>query len=155
MLSVRILVIDILSTAPGHLRTIKLCHKRLHISESLLILLILRGWRAYSPKPFLLLFFISCSLYVFIKQFAAFCTTHCALDIAKDHAPYNCPLLLFSALSEVKSTNQPKDQTVHTKLPIWEAIIVDWYITCSMQFHRRPNALHLMRIVHSGFPSDT
>ena len=39
----------------------------------------LRGW----PKPFLK----SCPLYVFIHFSAAFCTAHCALDLAKDHAP--------------------------------------------------------------------
>ena len=27
--------------------------------------------------------------------FAEFCTAHCALDLARDHAPYNCPLLLW------------------------------------------------------------
>ena len=43
----------------------------------------LRGWRAYRPKPFLK----SCPLYVFIHFSAAFCTAHCALDLAKDHAP--------------------------------------------------------------------
>ena len=31
--------------------------------------------------------FISCPLYVFIHFSAAFCTAHCALDLAKDHAP--------------------------------------------------------------------
>ena len=31
--------------------------------------------------------FISCPLYVFIHFSAAFCTVHCALDLAKDHAP--------------------------------------------------------------------
>ena len=45
----------------------------------------LHGWRAYSPKPFFI--FISCPLYVFIHFSAAFCTAHCALDLAKDHAP--------------------------------------------------------------------
>ena len=44
------------------------------------------GWRAYSPKP-LFYYFISCPLYVFIHFSAAFCTAHCALDLAKDHAP--------------------------------------------------------------------
>ena len=39
----------------------------------------LRGWRAYRPKPF--------PLYVFIHFSAAFCTAHCALDLAKVHAP--------------------------------------------------------------------
>ena len=29
----------------------------------------------------------SCPLYVFIHFSAAFCTAHCALDLAKDHAP--------------------------------------------------------------------
>ena len=31
--------------------------------------------------------FKSCPLYVFIHFSAAFCTAHCALDLAKDHAP--------------------------------------------------------------------
>ena len=31
--------------------------------------------------------FISCPFYVFIHLSAAFCTAHCALDLAKDHAP--------------------------------------------------------------------
>ena len=35
----------------------------------------------------LFLFFISCPLYVFIHFSAAFCTAHCALDLAKDYAP--------------------------------------------------------------------
>ena len=49
----------------------------------------LRGWRAYRPKPssfflsFLNLVHCMC-LYIFS---AAFCTAHCALDLAKDHAP--------------------------------------------------------------------
>ena len=47
----------------------------------------LRGLRAYSPKPFFIFIFISCPLYVFIHFSAAFCTAHCALDLAKDHAP--------------------------------------------------------------------
>ena len=50
----------------------------------------LRGWRAYRPKPssfFSSSFFKSCPLYVFIHFSAAFCTAHCALDLAKDHAP--------------------------------------------------------------------
>ena len=36
---------------------------------------------------FYFLLFISCPLYVFIHFSAAFCTAHCALDLAKDHAP--------------------------------------------------------------------
>ena len=32
-------------------------------------------------------FYISCPLSVFIHLSAAFCTAHCALDLAKDHAP--------------------------------------------------------------------
>ena len=48
----------------------------------------LRGWRAYRPKPFFFFFFFkSCPLYVFIHFSAAFCTAHCALDLARDHAP--------------------------------------------------------------------
>ena len=43
---------------------------------------LLRGWRSYGPKPFLF-----CPLYVFIHFSAAFCTAHCALDLARDHAP--------------------------------------------------------------------
>ena len=42
----------------------------------------LRGWRSYGPKPFLF-----CPLSVFIHFSAAFCTAHCALDLARDHAP--------------------------------------------------------------------
>ena len=42
----------------------------------------LRGWWSYGPKPFLF-----CPLYVFIHFSAAFCTAHCALDLARDHAP--------------------------------------------------------------------
>ena len=35
------------------------------------------------------LFFLSpfCPLYVFTHFSAAFCTAHCALDLARDHAP--------------------------------------------------------------------
>ena len=45
------------------------------------------GLRAYSPKPLFLyfLYFVHCiCLYIFS---AAFCTAHCALDLARDHAP--------------------------------------------------------------------
>ena len=42
----------------------------------------LRGWRLYGLKPFLF-----CPLYVFIHFSAAFCTAHCALDLARDFAP--------------------------------------------------------------------
>ena len=42
----------------------------------------LRGWRSYGLKPFLI-----CPLYVFIHFSAAFCTAHCALDLARDQAP--------------------------------------------------------------------
>ena len=42
----------------------------------------LRGWRSYGPKPFLF-----CPLYVFIHFSASFCMAHCALDLARDHAP--------------------------------------------------------------------
>ena len=45
----------------------------------------LRGLRAYIPKPFIMYFFKSCPLYVFRHFSAAFCTAHCALDLAKDH----------------------------------------------------------------------
>ena len=31
--------------------------------------------------------FVHCNLYVFIHFSAAFCTAHCALDLARDHAP--------------------------------------------------------------------
>ena len=47
----------------------------------------LRGLRAYSPKPlfYIFLYIVHCMcLYIFS---AAFCTAHCALDLAKDHAP--------------------------------------------------------------------
>ena len=58
----------------------------------------LRGWRAYRPKLFFFLFFLfffffkkkkkkSCPLYVFTHFSAVFCMAHCALDLAKDHAP--------------------------------------------------------------------
>ena len=40
------------------------------------------GWQSYGPKPFLF-----CPLYVFINFSAAFCTVHCALDLARDHVP--------------------------------------------------------------------
>ena len=42
----------------------------------------LRGWWSYGPKPFLF-----CPLYVFIHFSAAFCTVHCALNLARDYAP--------------------------------------------------------------------
>ena len=42
----------------------------------------LRGWWSYGLKPFLF-----CPLYVFIHFSAAFCTAHCVLDLARDHAP--------------------------------------------------------------------
>ena len=41
----------------------------------------LRGWRSYCLEPFLV-----CPLYVFRHFSAAFCTAHCALDLAGDHA---------------------------------------------------------------------
>ena len=47
----------------------------------------LHGWRSYGLKPLF-------PLYVFIHFSAAFRTAHCALDLARDHAPYKCPLLL-------------------------------------------------------------
>ena len=50
----------------------------------------LRAWRSYGPKPFLF-----CPLYVLIIFSAAFCTAHCALDLARDQAPWKCPLLLL------------------------------------------------------------
>ena len=61
----------------------------------------LRGWRSYGPKPFLF-----CPLYVFIHFSAAFCTAHCALDLARDHAPQKCLLLLLiKALEKHKSSS--------------------------------------------------
>ena len=42
----------------------------------------LHGWRSYGLKSFSF-----CPLYVFIHFSAAFCTAHCALDLAGDHAP--------------------------------------------------------------------
>ena len=42
----------------------------------------LRGWRSYGLKPF---YFVHCMcLYIFLQFF---CTAHCALDLARDHAP--------------------------------------------------------------------
>ena len=43
----------------------------------------LRGWRSYGLKPFLNF----CPLSVFIQFSEAFCTAHCSLDLARDHAP--------------------------------------------------------------------
>ena len=43
------------------------------------------GWWSYGLKPFK--FFKFWPLYVFIHFSAAFCTAHCALDLARDHAP--------------------------------------------------------------------
>ena len=41
------------------------------------------GWRSYGSKPFLF-----CPLYVHcVHLSAAFCMVHCALDLARDHAP--------------------------------------------------------------------
>ena len=42
----------------------------------------LRGRWSYGPQPFLF-----CPLYVFIHFSAAFCIAHCALDLARNHAP--------------------------------------------------------------------
>ena len=39
--------------------------------------------------------FLFCPLYVFIHFSAAFCTAHCALDLARDQASQKCPLLLL------------------------------------------------------------
>ena len=41
--------------------------------------------------------FLFCPLYVFIHFFASFCMAHCALDLARDHAPQKGPLLLLLA----------------------------------------------------------
>ena len=42
----------------------------------------LHGWLSYDLKPF---YFVHCMcLYIFA---AAFCMAHCALDLARDHAP--------------------------------------------------------------------
>ena len=41
------------------------------------------------------LFILFCSLYVLIIFSAAFCTAHCALDLARDQAPKQCSLLLL------------------------------------------------------------
>ena len=41
----------------------------------------LRGWRSRGLKP---LYFVHC---VFIHFSTAFCTAHCALDLARDSAP--------------------------------------------------------------------
>ena len=45
----------------------------------------LRGWWLYSLKPFFILSIVC--VYYFIHFSAAFCTAHCALDLARDHAP--------------------------------------------------------------------
>ena len=48
----------------------------------------LRGLQAYSPNPFFKFIFkylVHCMcLFIFSS---AFCTAHCVLDLAKDHAP--------------------------------------------------------------------
>ena len=49
------------------------------------------------PETFFF-FFLFCPLYVFIHFSAAFCTAHCALDLARDHAPQKCPSLLLLLL---------------------------------------------------------
>ena len=49
---------------------------------------LLRGWRSYGANPF---YFVHC-MCLYIS--AAFCTAHCALDLARDHAPQKCPLIL-------------------------------------------------------------
>ena len=44
----------------------------------------LRGWRSYDLKPF---YFVHCMCLYVVVFSAAFCTAHCALDLARDHAP--------------------------------------------------------------------
>ena len=39
--------------------------------------------------------FLFCPLYVFIHFSAAFCTVHCALDLARVHAPQKLLLITF------------------------------------------------------------
>ena len=51
---------------------------------------LLSGLAAYGPKPCLF-----CPLYVFIHFSAAFCTTHCALDLARDQGALEMSLLWF------------------------------------------------------------
>ena len=46
--------------------------------------------------------FLFCPLYVFIHFPASFCMVHCALELAKDHAPSKCPLLLLFASAAVE-----------------------------------------------------
>ena len=64
----------------------------------------LHGWRSYGRKRL----FLFCPLYVFIHFSVAFYTAHCALDLARDHAPYKCPLLLSAcwerSVEKVKAT---------------------------------------------------
>ena len=62
----------------------------------------LRGWRSCGPKAF----FLFCPLYVFTDFPAAFCTAHCALDLARDHALYNCPLLKVKVYGDFNRITQ-------------------------------------------------
>ena len=63
----------------------------------------LRGLRAYS----FFLYLVHCMcLYIFS---AAFCTAHCALDLAKDHAEQKCPLLLLLILDKLSGTRSLSD----------------------------------------------
>ena len=39
-------------------------------------------------------------LYVFIHFSASFCSGHYAFDLARDHTPWKCPLLLLLLLTE-------------------------------------------------------
>ena len=62
------------------------------------------GWWLYGLKPFSF-----CPLHVFPHFSAAFCTAHCALDLARDHMRQKCPLLLLHV-----TKNQPVLITLHT-----------------------------------------
>ena len=66
--------------------------------------------------PSLKIFFFKSIVYMFIHFSAAFCTAHCALDLAGDHVPQKCPLLLFYRhTDEDKLLAQPGPCTVEVR----------------------------------------
>ena len=46
--------------------------------------------------------FIFCPLYVFVHFSSSFCTALCALDLARDHAPQKCPVVVVVVVAVVR-----------------------------------------------------
>ena len=78
--------------------------------------------------------FLFCPLYVFIHFSAAFCTVHCALDLARVHAPQKLLLLLITFLYSAILRSRADSLRSHVILHEWIVFIARFWISTKVVY---------------------